>query len=340
MEKTGKKVLVSWLTAVLTVLAVWGTNLEAKVRIVTETDFVHVRTGARIMEFYQYHGDRSLMRYRYKDVPYKPYVDQLYSPSKVNILLDSPHDHKHHHALMYAITADGVNFWEEHNAPGKQAHLSFSSVRVDERNEISFASFTEQLAWSNPRSKEMILREKRTIEVRYLTKPNTSLLTWESEFEPAEGKKSVTLTGSHYHGLGLRFIRSMDNNGEFRNAHGKEGKVYRGDERLVRSKWCAYTAKAKAKPEAEGKEVTVAMFDHPGNERHPATWFTMSKPFAYLSATMNLHEQPFELIEGKPLQLRYAVAVWDDRPETEQIEKTYKAWAALPREKPKGSTQE
>ena len=112
---------------------------------------------------------------------------------------------------------------------------------------------------------------------------------------------------------------------------GKEGKVYRGDERLVRSKWCAYTAKSKAKPEADGKEITVAMFDHPNNERHPATWFTMSKPFAYLSATLSLHEEPFKLIAGSPLKLRYAVAIWDARPETEQIEKTYKTWAETSR---------
>ena len=106
---------------------------------------------------------------------------------------------------------------------------------------------------------------------------------------------------------------------------GKAGKVYRGDERLVRSRWCAYTAKA------DGKEVTLAMFDHPTNECHPATWFTMSKPFAYLSATLNLHEEPFKLIADRPLRLRYAAAIWDGRPETEQIEKAYKTWAEAAR---------
>ena len=58
------------------------------------------------------------------------------------------------------------------------------------------------------------------------------------------------------------------------HADDKPGEIVRGDERLTAAKWCAYTAKA------DGKPVTAAIFDHPGNVRHPAKMFTMSKPFA------------------------------------------------------------
>ena len=276
-------------------------------------------------------GERLLLRYRYGDVPYKPYVDRLYSPGGVNVLLDAPHDHLHHHALMYAITADGVNFWEEHNAPGRQVHLRFNDTKVGSHKDVSCAGFGQQLNWVNPRSGELLLKEQRRIEACEMANSNVTFLTWESRLEPAKGRQSVTLSGSHYQGLGLRFVRSMDADGEFRNTDGKAGKIYRGDERLVRSRWCAYTAKV------DGKEVTVAMFDHPENERHPATWFTMSKPFAYLSATQALHEQPLKVLPDKPLELRYGVALWDGRTETEQIEKLYKSWTALPRGKEEGS---
>jgi hypothetical protein len=120
----------------------------------------------------------------------------------------------------------------------------------------------------------------------------------------------------------MRFIKSMDKVGRHRNADGKPGTVFRGDERLVRSTWCAYTA------DANGKLVTVAMFGHPDNPRHPATWFTMTKPFAYLSATMKLHEEPLKIVSGKPLVLRYAVALWDGRVKTDQINQLYKRWSA------------
>ena len=277
-----------------------------------------------------------LLLYRYNNVPFKPYIQKLFSPSGVNILRDAPFDHLHHHALMYAVKVDGVNFWEETPTAGKQIHKSFSNItskvetntQNDKQHQVHHAAFTELIDW-NDSSGKLLLKEKRTIEVHLAADLDATLLTWQSEFELPEGTESATLTGAHYHGLGLRFIRSMDATGEFRNADGKAGTVFRGDERLVRSRWCAYTAKA------EGKEVTVAMFDDPDNERHPATWFTMSKPFAYLSATLNLHEPAvggLKVVSGEPLVLRYAVAIWDGRAKTDDIEKLYKRSIALPPE--------
>ena len=112
----------------------------------------------------------------------------------------------------------------------------------------------------------------------------------------------------------------MDTGGQFRNSESKVGEVVRGDERIVRANWCAYTAKAN------GKTVTVAMFGHPDNLRYPTHWFTMSKPFAYLSATLNLYREPLKILSGKPLALRYAVVVWDNRVDNEQVENVYKWW--------------
>jgi len=321
MERLKTVTAILWLFAGLLILAVSDSAVAAKsMRITTEENVVSV-----------YEDDRPLLRYRYRDVPFKPYADRLFTPGGVNILLDAPADHQHHHALMFAVTADGVNFWEEHQTPGRQVHRRFCDTRIDSRKDVAFAGFSEQLDWMNPQSGELMLKEQRALEVCRLTDPEVTLLTWQSRFEPPKSKQSVTLTGSHYQGLGLRLIRSMDAGGEFRNADGKAGTIFRGEERLVRSRWCAYTAKA------DGKDVTVAMFDHPGNERHPATWFTMTKPFAYLSATLALHEKPLKVASDNPLVLRYAVALWEGRAEADVIEKLYKRWAAWPREMAEGS---
>jgi len=90
-----------------------------------------------------------------------------------------------------------------------------------------------------------------------------------------------------------------------------------------RADWCAYTAPVDNKP------VTVAMFDHPENARHPASWFTMKTPFAYLSATLNLAKEPMTLTAGKPLRLRYGVALWDGKIEAGQIGRAYQTWVGL-----------
>ncbi len=98
----------------------------------------------------------------------------------------------------------------------------------------------------------------------------------------------------------------------------------RGTERVTASSWSAFTA------QADGKEVTVALFDHPANPRHPAGMFTMFKPFSYLSATPNVWRNPMELEAGEILDLRYGVALWDGSPGREAVEKLYKEWTGRP----------
>ncbi len=291
-------------------LAVSDTTFaENPMRITTEENVVSV-----------YEDDSVLLRYHYRDVPFKPCVQQLFSPRGVNVLRDAPADHLHHHALMFAVAVDGVDFWGEQQAPGRQVHRCFTDTRVDKRVDVPLAGFTEQLDWVNPRSQELLLKEHRTIKVCQLDDFKATLLSWQSRFGVPSGKESATLTGSHYFGLGMRFLKSMDTGGALFNAEGKAGETVRGDERLVRADWCAYTAKAN------GKVVTVAMFGHPDNLRHPTQWFTMTKPFAYLSATLNLHKEPLKVASDEPLVVRYGVAVWDNRVENERIEKVYNWW--------------
>jgi hypothetical protein len=282
---------------------------ENPMRITTEENVVTIRTGKSV-----------LMRYRYRDVPFKPYAQELFSPRGVNVLLDAPADHLHHHALMYAVAVDGVNFWEEQQAPGRQAHKRFIETSIDKLGDIPFGGFTEQLEWINPANQELLLRESRTIRVCKPKDLKATILCWQSGFAVPSGKKAVTLSGSHYFGLGLRFLRSMDTGGELFNAEDKDGEIVRGDERIVRADWCAYTAKAN------GKTVTVAMFGHPDNLRHPTHWFTMTKPFAYLSATLNLYRETLDITSDKPLKLHYAVVVWDNRINNEQVQKAYDWW--------------
>lgn len=260
-------------------------------------------------------GDRVLLRYRYEGVPYKPYVQQLFTPGGVNILRDAPADHLHHHALMFAVAVDGVNFWEEQQQPGRQRHLSFAHyVKAGDANMPDAAGFDEHLEWVNPRTDEVLAEELRTIKVCRMKEQNATVLNWVAKLSPPAGKDSVTLTGSPYFGLGMRFVESMDTGGRFMNAQGQTGVENTNDKQ---AKWCAYTAKA------DGKVVTVAMFDYPDNIRHPATWFTMEKPFAYISATLALHKEPLKIMAGKPLMLRYGVALCDGQVQPEQIDKLY-----------------
>lgn len=262
-----------------------------------------------------------LGRYRYGDVPFKPYLGTLCTPSGVNVLRDAPADHKHHHGLMYAVDVDGVKFWEENEGAGKELGRWLGPVAISEREGLEGARFGAVVDWVGSEG-EPVLREWRQIGVYAWREAGATLVVWRSRLQVGRGKESATLKGSHYHGLGMRFVESMDTGGEFLNEANKEGEVVRGEERLVEGNWCAYTAAV------EGKEVTVAMFDGPGNARQ-ATWFTMTGPFSYMSATMNTYREPLKVERRKGLSVCYGVVLWDGRVERERIEKAYEQWQLL-----------
>ena len=83
---------------------------------------------------------------------------------------------------MYAVKVDGVNFWEETPAAGKQIHKSFTNVESDintnaeqgKSSQTCRAGFTEYIDWVDSKS-ELLLKECRIIEVFRSIKPKTLL---------------------------------------------------------------------------------------------------------------------------------------------------------------------
>ena len=280
-------------------------------------------------------GSNPLLEYRRASVPFKPYVSRMWTPRRIQVLRDSPNDHKHHHGLMFAIEADGVDFWSETPKNGKQLCRSLDGPATA----AGGARFTQRLDWVATNG-TVALCEQRSVFVHDTQEHGATLLTWRSQLSTGPNQEVVKLTGHHYFGLGARFLETMDKVGEFTNAGGQPGEIVRGDERLVPAKWCAYSApppasitssntRATAVAVLGDERVTIAIFDSPKNTRHPARMFTMSKPFAYLSATLNLWKEPMELKRGSELDLCYGVAVCDGKPGAADIEKLYQRWLAL-----------
>ena len=329
---TATKAWASWriwkayaiLFALPMVLATWATASEQKNASYT-TGGDTITFGIRTRPAPEY---RPVLEYQVAPNPRKPYVKQMLTPGGINVLRDSPDDHRHHHALMFAVSVDGVDYWSEHDGCGRQVsrHANREASRQVEGPFVggatgfgAYGSFTQSLNWTDPGGQKTLLQEERTIWVHGLYDVPATLVTWRSRLAPPPGKDTVTLTGSSYFGLGMRFLTSMDTGGHFQNADG--AKDVKGTN-AARSAWCAYTASVNGKP------VTVAMFDDKANSRQPATWFTMEK-FAYVSATLNLHKQPLKVEAGKPLDLRYGVALWDGKVDKARIDKLYRRWIEL-----------
>jgi len=266
-------------------------------------------------------GEQTLLRYRFGNVPFKPYIELFQSPAGVNVLLDGPPDHLHHHGLMYALAVDGVDFWGETAEAGRQSPRYLQILSPTSLKGWWRTGLVQTLDWNGPQAKGTLLKEKRVVEVWRGPDLDASLISWQSELHTPPGRPSVELSGRAYFGLGMRFIRSMDNTGHFFNADKGQDVAGTND---TRSRWCAYAAVA------DGFPVTVAVFDHPDNPRSPANWFTMNTPFAYVTATAGLHHEPLALTKESPLQFRFGVAIWDGHVKPNQIQSLYRKWISLP----------
>lgn len=263
------------------------------------------------------HG-QPLLVYNHSAMTHKPYVQMLCTPSGVNVLRDQVADHLHHHGLMLAWSVNGVNFWEESSGCGYQ---SPGSPAYGVRSEQTGARYrlSHESRWLDAEKTNTMLTEQRLLTTRLTSKSRAAVTTWTSVFSVPSGQDSLRISGRHFDGLGMRFVESMDSAAEFVYSTGQPGPVFRGEERLTEADWCACRAVA------DGKPVTVAMFNDPANPR-PATWFTMSQPFAYLSATMRLHETPIQLQPGRDMTLRFGIALWDGHPADSDIETIYRDW--------------
>ncbi|MHB0957500.1 MAG: DUF6807 family protein [Pirellulaceae bacterium] len=303
------------LGAALTVIICLVSSLDAADIVVNEQDGV---ASVKV-------DGRQLIEYRSQPNPMKLYVSKLSTPAGTQVLRDSPHDHVHHRALMYAVGIDGADFWSEVPAQdyGKQVPASAARISGQLTDERGRFVIEQEVNWESPQN-ELLATESRVITVHVGEVENVALLTWAFTLTPTERKPQVELWGRHYFGLGVRFIESMDTGSTFVTPANEEGVTVRGTETLMRAHWCACQGTAGGKP------VTIAMFNAPENPRHPATWFTMTAPFAYLSATMNLDAEKLTISRDKPLKAKYGVALWDGTADKTEIERAYQAWRALP----------
>lgn len=264
----------------------------------------------------------SVAEYAYRPSPLKPYFSQLMTPGGVQVVRDSPADHKHHHGLMLALGIDGVDFWSETKDCGLQAHLALDGPREFAIAGMPTAQFTQRLEWRSADAKPLA-RERRTITVVLGKSLPTRLLIWRTRLETPPGLAEVKLWGRDYFGLGVRFVASMDNDkARFSFPDGARSETSKGHT-LTKARWCACTGPA------DGRTITLAMYDHLQNDRHPARFFTMSKPFAYVSATLDLSTEPLVLKAGRALELCYGVALWDGEADAGQVQALYERWLAL-----------
>jgi hypothetical protein len=284
-----------------------------------------VEPGQTTTEWTVKHGGQRVLVYALDPARHKPYVKELATVSGFNILRDSPFDHLHHHSLMFAIKVNGVNFWEETEGCGVQKPVRTEAPQIETTAAGPRAVLRQTLHWLPPQdaflhdtARAALLVEERTLVLQVDEAAGEVALHWKSAFTVGARTNQVTLTGANYHGLGMRFLQELDPVAKHLNAGGAPNLDGRQDVSV--HKWGSVGF------DLPGRQATVVLFGHPSNARGDAAYFTMSKPFAYLSATQLLDKEPLVYRAGDRWQLNYLVTVYPALKTSADIQARAKRW--------------
>jgi len=266
------------------------------------------------------HQGQVLLRYVFNPRQYKPYVAEFSAPGGRNLLRDAPPDHLHHHGLMYAIKVNGVNFWEEVSGSGVERVVATSATTAG-----NTATLQQVLHWVLPQDAFLpdttpaaLLIEQRTLILTVDAAANEAALEWKSTFEVGPKTNQVTLTGAIYHGLGMRYVEELDALANHNYAGRQPDLVNRQE--VSPAPWAAVAFAAPEKP------ATLLLVPHPANARGDGAFFSMLTPFAYLSATQRLDQEPLLYHGGDKFALHYLVVLYPEVKATEALEARARRW--------------
>jgi hypothetical protein len=206
-------------------------------------------------------------RLLYPDSLTKYVLYPLYTASGIEITRGYPlnprageqTDHPHQIGLWFTFgDVDGIDFWNNSSARLPEERHKYGTIRVAEppHADVSQAGITVNADWVNHRN-EILLREKTVFHFDGSSDSRTirrqTVLT---------ANKDIRLKGNKEGLIGLRMDRNFESSasGVYRNANGDRGDDVWGK----RAPWVSLTGKK------EEREITVTLYDVPGNPYYPA----------------------------------------------------------------------
>jgi hypothetical protein len=213
--------------------------------------------------------------YHFQDVP-RPYFYPLLGPDQSPMTrqwpMDSPpgeeHDHPHHRGLWYAHgDVNGLDFWSEEKNYCKIVHEQFLEIFSG----LDLGLIKSKDSWL-ARDGSVVCTDVRTLRV--FNRPDSERLFDFDITLQAPPDKPVVFGDTKEGTLAVRVAETM----RLKRKNGPaQGHIVlstgaRDEETWgKRADWCDYygpVQSGSAAPETLG----IAIFDHPGNPRHPTTW--------------------------------------------------------------------
>ncbi|MGB2819628.1 MAG: PmoA family protein [Phycisphaerae bacterium] len=275
-------------------------------------------------------GETVVWQYNYgRDEP-KPHFHPLGLTDGTVLTGLRPKDHIWHLAGWFSWKyVNGLNYWEtdkEGKSPGRTEIVSVTVAPGED-----FSATIELDVSYHPWDKPAVLTEKRRIRVGAPGKDGGYHVDWTGTF--TAGKDDVVLNRTPipgqeggkpwggYAGLSIRMAQDtrgwafLDSEGRSYSV-GKKAKTTHG----LAARWIDCSGKTKS-----GATGGVAMFDHPGNIRHPSKWSVFPN-MPYFSPAM-IFDGPHTIPATKSLTLRYRIVVHAGPGRKDELEKMWQAFA-------------
>jgi type 1 glutamine amidotransferase len=276
-------------------------------------------------------GGRVLWQFNHRGISGKPFFHPLALTDGTILSALHPADHPWHLGLWHSWKfINGVNYWEyKPEAPWDYAGETVVTLFSAATNPDFSAELNLEIDY-RPEGGATLLREQRNIQISSPDADGEYFLDFDQHFEaieetvldrtPLPGEPEGKSWGG-YAGLSMRFSQDLFDP-RFINSDGSSSKAH-GDT----GPWKYYGLKS-----IQGRPCGIAIFDHPGNPRHPARWFvedSPADPFYYFGPAP-LFEAPIRLAPGQSLRFRYRVLVLPGEMSYDELQAYWNAYSDEP----------
>lgn len=261
------------------------------------------------------YGNLTCGIYRYRD-SHKPHLHPLRTPEGHRVTVASPHDHRHHKGMMYALRSKEVNFWEEvvtlpDEVVGVMKHQAFSDIVASGEK----VGFSETLHWSAEDGSIPSFNEVRDIRLQRL-ESGAFEWTWSTRLESLRDQELIQSQWSHdhgdgritnYHGLGLRLRAEFG--GPVGVACGHTKLILDDHETTAAEAMGTAPTSSRYEGGIDGfipaKRAAVILSQHHGH-----TLYAQTELFAWMSMGPS-NQSALQIREGQVLEETYTVTVED-----------------------------
>ncbi len=271
-------------------------------------------------------GDKVVWRLNHDPKEDKPYVHPLATTDGSVLTWHRPGDHIWHRALWFSWkTINGLNYWEENRKTFlSQGRTEIKSVKVTMNKD--FSAKAEIVLSYHPPKKPEIMSEKRTIEFGAPTKEGLYRIDWSAVFTatgadallgrtPIKGEKGGRGWGG-YAGMSIRMAKETRGWNIVDSKGRKDMKIHGQPD----ATWVDASGKTTS-----GKDVGVAILDHPKNTRHPSPWY-IAKGMPYFSPAI-LYNKSLTLKKAETLNLKYRIIVHPGLGDAKMLDEEFKTFA-------------